>query len=82
MSVGFAHCEPGARNEWVVTYDEALIITRGAFTVTSADGIETTARPGEVIFLRAGTPVVYSAKEEGGPRLRHLPALERSSCRV
>ena len=65
MSVGFAHYAPGASNEWVVTYDEALIITRGAFTVTSADGVETTARAGEVIFLRAGTPVVYSAKEEG-----------------
>jgi ethanolamine utilization protein EutQ len=65
MSVGFAHYAPGASNEWVVTYDEALIVTSGAFTVTSADGVETTARAGEVIFLRAGTPVVYSAKEEG-----------------
>jgi ethanolamine utilization protein EutQ len=65
MSVGFAHYAPGASNEWVVTYDEALIITKGAFTVTSADGVETTAHAGEVIFLRAGTPVVYSAKDEG-----------------
>jgi ethanolamine utilization protein EutQ len=65
MSVGFAHYAPGASNEWVVTYDEALIVTNGAFTVTSADGVETTARAGEVIFLRVGTPVVYSAKEEG-----------------
>jgi ethanolamine utilization protein EutQ len=65
MSVGFAHYAPGASNEWVVTYDEALIITKGAFTVTSTEGVETTARAGEVIFLRAGTPVVYSAKEEG-----------------
>jgi ethanolamine utilization protein EutQ len=65
MSVGFANYAPGASNEWVVTYDEVLIVTRGAFTVTSADGVETTARAGEVIFLRAGTPVVYSAKEEG-----------------
>jgi ethanolamine utilization protein EutQ len=65
MSVGFAHYAPGASNEWVVTYDEALIITKGEFTVTSADGVETTARAGEVIFLRAGTPVVYSAKEGG-----------------
>jgi len=65
MSVGFAHYAPGASNEWVVTYDEALIVTRGVFTVTSADGVETTARKGEVIFLRAGTPVVYSAQEEG-----------------
>jgi hypothetical protein len=37
--VGFAYYAPGARNEWVVTYDEALIITRGAFTVTSADRV-------------------------------------------
>jgi hypothetical protein len=48
-----------------VTYDEAFIVTRGAYTVRSADGIETTARPGQVIFLRKGTSVVYSAKEEG-----------------
>jgi ethanolamine utilization protein EutQ len=65
MTVGFAHYAPGAANEWVVTYDEALIITRGAFTVTSADGVETTARVAEIIFLRAGTPVVYSAKGDG-----------------
>jgi ethanolamine utilization protein EutQ len=65
MTVGFARYAPGESNEWTVTYDEALIITKGAFTVTSAEGVETTARPGEVIFLRTGTPVVYSAKEEG-----------------
>jgi ethanolamine utilization protein EutQ len=65
MSVGFARYAPGESNEWVVTYDEALIVTRGAFTVTSADGVETTARAGEVIFLRKGTSVLYSAKEEG-----------------
>jgi ethanolamine utilization protein EutQ len=65
MSVGFARYAPGESNEWVVTYDEALIVTRGAYSVTSADGVETTARAGEVIFLRKNTPVVYSAKEEG-----------------
>lgn len=65
MSVGFARYAPGESNEWVVTYDEALVVTRGVFTVTSADGVETTARAGEVIFLRKGTPVVYSADEEG-----------------
>jgi ethanolamine utilization protein EutQ len=65
MSVGFARYAPGQSNEWIVTYDEALIVTKGAFTVTSADGIETTAHVGEVVFLRAGTPVVYSAKDEG-----------------
>ena len=65
MSVGFARYAPGESNEWVVTYDEALIVTKGAYSVTSEDGVETTARAGDVIFLRAGTPVVYSAKEEG-----------------
>jgi ethanolamine utilization protein EutQ len=65
MSVGFARYGPGESNEWVVTYDEALIVTRGAYSVTSADGVEATARAGEVIFLRKGTPVVYSAKQEG-----------------
>ena len=65
MSVGFARYAPGESNEWVVTYDEALIVTKGAFTVRSADGVETTARAGELIFLHAGTSVVYSAPDEG-----------------
>jgi ethanolamine utilization protein EutQ len=65
MSVGFARYASGESNNWVVTYDEALIVTRGAYTVTSADGVKATARAGEVIFLLKGTPVVYSAKEEG-----------------
>jgi ethanolamine utilization protein EutQ len=65
MTVGFARYAPGESNEWVVTYDETLIVTRGAFTVAAEDGRETTARAGEIIFLRAGTPLVYSAKDEG-----------------
>jgi ethanolamine utilization protein EutQ len=65
MSVGFARYAPGESNEWVVTYDEALVVTRGSFTVAAEDGRETTARAGEIIFLRKGTAVVYSAKDEG-----------------
>jgi ethanolamine utilization protein EutQ len=65
MTVGFARYAPGESNEWVVTYDEALVVTKGSFTVAAEDGRETTARAGEVIFLRNGTSVVYSAKEEG-----------------
>jgi hypothetical protein len=34
----------GERNEWVVTSDEALIVTKGALTVRSSDG-DQTARP-------------------------------------
>ncbi|MGH8984938.1 MAG: nuclear transport factor 2 family protein [Acidimicrobiia bacterium] len=65
MSVGFAHYGPGESNEWVVAYDEAIIVTRGIFTVASAEGRETTAHAGELIFVRKGTTVVYSAKDEG-----------------
>jgi ethanolamine utilization protein EutQ len=65
MTVGFARYAPGDSNEWVVTYDEALIVTKGALTVAAEDGRETTARAGEIIFLRAATPLVYSAKDEG-----------------
>jgi ethanolamine utilization protein EutQ len=65
MSVGFARYGPGQANEWVLTYDETLIVTKGALTVTGADGTRTTANAGEVIFLRAGTKVVYSAADAG-----------------
>jgi len=65
MSVGFALYEPGAANDWVVTYDEALIVTEGAYSVTDVHGETTTARVGEVIFLRKGTKVVYSAGADG-----------------
>jgi ethanolamine utilization protein EutQ len=65
MSVGFARYAPGESNEWVATYDETLIVTKGGFTVRSVDGVETTARAGELIFLRVGAAVVYSATEEG-----------------
>jgi ethanolamine utilization protein EutQ len=64
MSVGFARYDKGATNEWVVTYDQALIVTKGVFSVRSADGV-TTARAGEVIFLTEGTRVVYEGEEDG-----------------
>ncbi|HEX6011833.1 MAG TPA: hypothetical protein VFY87_08540 [Geminicoccaceae bacterium] len=64
MGVGFARYAPAQANEWVVTYDEALIVTKGAYTVTAKDGTKTTAKPGEVIYLTEGTKVVYSADEE------------------
>jgi ethanolamine utilization protein EutQ len=64
MSVGFARYAPGQSNEWIVTYDEALIVTKGVYTVTAEDGTKTTAKVGEVIYLLKGTKVVYSAAEE------------------
>jgi ethanolamine utilization protein EutQ len=64
MSVGFyRNRTKGDRNEWVVTYDEALIVTRGALTVCSAEGAKT-AKAGEVIFLTKGTKVAYEAAED------------------
>ncbi len=54
MSVGFyRNKRKGEKNEWVVTYDEALIVTKGALTVRFADGSKT-ATAGEVIFLTKG----------------------------
>jgi ethanolamine utilization protein EutQ len=65
MSVGFyRNMRKGEKNEWVVTYDEALIVTKGALTVRSADGAKT-ARAGEVIFLTKGTAIAYESAEDG-----------------
>ncbi|MDQ3783902.1 MAG: cupin [Actinomycetota bacterium] len=65
MSVGFARYSPGASNDWVVTYDEALIVTKGRFSVTSSAGEKVTAAIGEVIFLRKDAQVTYSAESDG-----------------
>jgi ethanolamine utilization protein EutQ len=65
MGVGFARYAPGESNEWVVTYDEVLIVTRGAFSVTTANGHTTTAKAGEFIFVRKDTKLVYSAEDSG-----------------
>ena len=63
MTVGFARYAAGESNEWVMSYDEALVVTRGAFAVDS-DGSSTVAGAGEVIYLSPGTPVVYWAIED------------------
>jgi ethanolamine utilization protein EutQ len=64
MSVGFyRNKRKGDRNEWIVTYDEALIVTKGALTVRSAEGAKT-AKVGEVIFLTEGTQITYEAAED------------------
>jgi len=41
MSVGFARYNKDDSNEWTVTYDEVLVVTKGVFTVKSADGVKT-----------------------------------------
>jgi ethanolamine utilization protein EutQ len=62
MTVGFARYGKGESNPWKVTYDEALIVTKGKFTVDGPEGA-VSAGVGEVIYLRAGTELVYSADE-------------------
>ncbi len=63
MSVGFyRNKRKGEKNEWIVTYDEALIVTKGALTVRFADGPKT-AKAGKVIFLTKGTEIAYEAAE-------------------
>jgi ethanolamine utilization protein EutQ len=63
LVIGFARYRKGATNQITLPYDEALIITRGVFTVRRADGTATAAA-GEVIFHRAGATVVYQADED------------------
>lgn len=60
MSVGWARYAAGASNDWTLTYDEALVVTKGTFTVRTPEG-DSTAREGEVIFIAEGTPVTYHA---------------------
>lgn len=64
MSAGFARYErKGERNDWTLSYDEFLIITRGSFTVRTEAGSKT-ARAGEVLYLPKGTRLSYEAAED------------------
>lgn len=64
MSVGFyRNRRKGENNEWVVSYDEALIVTKGALTIRSAEGAKT-AKAGEVIFLTKDTAIAYESAED------------------
>lgn len=64
MSVGYyRNARKGERNAWVVTYDEVLVVVRGALTIRSDEG-DKTAKAGEVIFLSKGTALAYEAAED------------------
>lgn len=64
MSVGFyKNRRKGESNHWIVTYDEALIVTKGALLIRSA-GTMTKASAGEVIFLTKGTEITYESAED------------------
>lgn len=64
MSAGYyRNRKKGERNEWVVTYDEVLVVTKGALVIRTLEGTKT-ARPGEIIFLKKGTALAYEAGED------------------
>jgi ethanolamine utilization protein EutQ len=75
LVIGYARYRKGASNQLTtLPYDEALIITRGVFTVRRPDGTAT-ATAGEVIFHRAGEKVVYHADEDAEMVYVSYPAL-------
>jgi ethanolamine utilization protein EutQ len=75
LVIGYARYRKGATNQLTtLPYDEALIITRGVFTVRRPDGTAT-ARAGEVIFHRAGNEVLYQADEDAEMVYVCYPAL-------
>lgn len=63
MTVGFARYAAGESNDWTMSYDEALVVTRGRFAVDGPGGT-VEAAAGEVIYLSSGTPLVYRAVED------------------
>ena len=64
LRVRFSRYGRGAAHEWMVTADEALIVTKGVLTVRSAGG-DRTASAGEVVSLTKGTRVVFQGEEDG-----------------
>jgi ethanolamine utilization protein EutQ (cupin superfamily) len=77
MSAGYyRNKRKGEKNEWVVTYDEVLIVAKGALTIRTADGAKT-AKAGEIIFLTKGTALAYEAgtTRSAARRNRHKLAL-------
>ena len=64
MSAGYyRNARKGEGNAWIVTYDEVLVVIRGALTIRSDQGAQT-AKAGEIIFLTKGTAVTYEAGED------------------
>jgi ethanolamine utilization protein EutQ (cupin superfamily) len=58
LRVRFGRYANGAEHEWIVTYDETLIVTKGSLRVRFAGG-EQVVGAGELIALSKGTHVVY-----------------------
>jgi ethanolamine utilization protein EutQ len=63
LGVGFLRYRAGESNEWVVTYDEVNIVTKGSFTFRTDDAAFT-AKAGELLHITTGTRVTYEAPED------------------
>jgi ethanolamine utilization protein EutQ (cupin superfamily) len=63
MTVGYARVARGASMDISFPYDEVLVVTRGTYSVRSAAGTHV-ARPGQVIYLRAGSRHTAVAEED------------------
>jgi ethanolamine utilization protein EutQ len=63
LGVGFLRYRSGESNEWVVTYDEVNIVTKGAYTFRTDEG-DFTAKAGEILHITKGTRVIYEAPED------------------
>lgn len=64
MSAGYyINLNKGENNEWIVAYDEVLVVTRGALTIRFEGGSKT-AQQGEIILINKGTKVAYEAGED------------------
>jgi ethanolamine utilization protein EutQ (cupin superfamily) len=61
-AIGFTRAPAGATSEFDFPYDEALIVTRGSCTITSAD-TALSVRPGEVVYLPAGVAGTFHVDE-------------------
>jgi ethanolamine utilization protein EutQ (cupin superfamily) len=64
MTVGFARVAEGEALEITFPYDEVLIVTRGAYRVRTEAGEVVTARPGDVVYLPAGSVSSSRADED------------------
>jgi quercetin dioxygenase-like cupin family protein len=64
MTVGFARVGEGEALDISFPYDEVLVLTKGAYRVEPENGAAVTARPGDVIYLPAGSSSASYAEED------------------
>ncbi|MEQ3552845.1 cupin [Pseudonocardia nematodicida] len=63
MGVGLAHFGAGEEMPWTPSYDEAIVVLSGEFTVERGSERITAAR-GEIAWVRPGPEVIFRAGDE------------------